>query len=94
MEAPPPVYLDYNGTTPLDDAVSAAMLPYLQGRFGNPSSGHWFGVKEKEAVAGARADVALLIGADPAEISFTSGGCKSLVGADPAEISFTSGECV
>ena len=73
-----PIYLDYNGTTPLDPAVAAAMLPYLQGRFGNPSSGHWFGVKEKEAVAGARADVALLIGADPAEISFTSGGTESV----------------
>jgi len=54
------------------------MMPYLEGRFGNPSSGHWFGVKEKQAVAAARADVATLIGADPSEITFTSGGTESV----------------
>ena len=74
-----PIYLDYNATTPLDPAVSSAMLPYLQGRFGNPSSGHWYGVKEKEAVETARARVAALLGAaDPSEIIFTSGGTESV----------------
>mmetsp|Transcript_24868 Transcript_24868/g.59069 ORF Transcript_24868/g.59069 Transcript_24868/m.59069 type:complete len:386 (+) Transcript_24868:35-1192(+) len=73
-----PIYLDYNATTPLDPKVQAAMLPYVQGRFGNPSSGHWYGVKEKEAVNKARADVAALVGADPEEIIFTSGGTESV----------------
>ena len=73
-----PIYLDYNATTPLDDAVSAAMLPYLQGRFGNPSSGHWYGVKEKQAVGHAREQVASLIGCGPAELIFTSGGTESV----------------
>ena len=76
-EPEPPIYLDYNATTPLDPSVSAAMLPYLQGRFGNPSSGHWYGVKEKEAVELARSHVAGLIGARSSEIVFTSGGSES-----------------
>mmetsp|Transcript_30249 Transcript_30249/g.74352 ORF Transcript_30249/g.74352 Transcript_30249/m.74352 type:complete len:383 (-) Transcript_30249:497-1645(-) len=73
-----PIYLDYNATTPLDPKVQAAMLPYLQGRFGNPSSGHWYGVKEKAAVNGARKDIADLLGAAPGEITFTSGGTESV----------------
>ena len=73
-----PIYLDYNATTPLDPAVCSAMLPYLQGRFGNPSSGHWYGVKEKEAVETARGRVASLIGAAHAsEIIFTSGATSA-----------------
>jgi cysteine desulfurase len=76
--AQPPIYLDYNATTPLDDAVSASMLPYLQGRFGNPSSGHWYGIKEKQAVNTARENVAALIGCEPAELIFTSGGTESV----------------
>mmetsp|Transcript_63348 Transcript_63348/g.53691 ORF Transcript_63348/g.53691 Transcript_63348/m.53691 type:complete len:388 (+) Transcript_63348:26-1189(+) len=72
-----PIYLDYNATTPLDPAVSAVMMPYVQGRFGNPSSGHWYGVKEKEAVHTARAHVAALINAKAGEIIFTSGGTES-----------------
>lgn len=72
-----PVYLDYNATTPLLPEVVAAMLPYLTEHFGNPSSGHIYGVRAKEAVATARAQVAALLGASPDEIVFTGGGTES-----------------
>jgi cysteine desulfurase len=71
------IYLDYNATTPLDPDVVEAMLPYLQEHYGNPSSGHWFGVQAKAAVERAREQVAALLGADPSEIVFTSGGSES-----------------
>mmetsp|Transcript_25412 Transcript_25412/g.64095 ORF Transcript_25412/g.64095 Transcript_25412/m.64095 type:complete len:360 (-) Transcript_25412:181-1260(-) len=54
------------------------MLPYLQGRFGNPSSGHWYGVKEKKAVNQARGEVAALLNAEPDEVTFCSGGTESV----------------
>ncbi len=72
-----PVYLDYNGTTPVDPAVLKAMLPYLQGEYGNPSSIHALGVRAHDAVEAARAEVAALIGAAPDEIIFTSGGTEA-----------------
>ena len=71
------IYLDYNATTPLDSSVFEAMLPYLQEHYGNPSSGHWFGAQAKAAVEHARVQVAALLGADPSEIVFTSGGSES-----------------
>lgn len=71
------VYLDYNATTPVLAEVKEAMLPYLDELFGNPSSGHWFGRRAREAVELARARVARLIGASPEEIVFTSGGTES-----------------
>lgn len=71
------IYLDHNATTPLDRNVFEAMLPYLREHFGNPSSGHWFGVQAKVAVEQAREQVAALLGADPSEIVFTSGGSES-----------------
>lgn len=71
------IYLDYNATTPLDPNVFEAMLPYLREHFGNPSSGHWFGAQAKAAVEHAREQVAALLGADPSEIVFTSGGSES-----------------
>ena len=74
---PSPVYLDYNGTTPLDPRVIAAMMPYLSVEFGNPSSAHWYGIKPKQALIKARAQVADLIGCRPDEIIFTSGGTES-----------------
>ena len=67
-----PIYLDYNATTPVAPAVAAAMLPYLREHFGNPSSGHVYGQRTREAVARARAQVAALIGAAPSELVFTS----------------------
>jgi len=73
----PPIYLDYNGTTPHDPEVIAAMQPFLKSEFGNPSSAHWFGTKPREAVAAARGRVAELLGCTPQEIFFTSGGTES-----------------
>jgi cysteine desulfurase len=72
-----PIYLDYNATTPLTPQVIAAMRPYLEEHFGNPSSNHHFGHIAKAAVEKARGQVAALIGANPDEIIFTSGGTES-----------------
>ncbi len=71
------IYLDYNATTPIDPAVLKAMLPYLKDNFGNPSSGHVYGQRAKEAVEHARKQVAQLIGAKAEEVVFTSGGTES-----------------
>jgi cysteine desulfurase len=73
----PPIYLDYNATTPLDPAVVAAMLPYLQTHFGNPSSTHEYGRLAHDAVEQARRDVAGLLAAQPDEIVFTGGGTEA-----------------
>jgi cysteine desulfurase len=72
-----PIYLDYNATTPIDPAVLDAILPYLREHFGNPSSSHAFGRTAHEAVDNARQKVAGLIGAQPDEILFTSGGSEA-----------------
>ncbi len=72
-----PIYLDYNATTPVDPAVREAMLPWLAGAFGNPSSQHAYGRAAHAAVARARAEVAGLIGARPDEIVFTGGGTEA-----------------
>ena len=71
------IYLDYNATTPLDSAVVEAMLPYLRDHSGNPSSSHAFGKTAHEAVDQARTQVAELLGAQPDEIVFTSGGTEA-----------------
>src|SRR4051812_734208 len=73
----PPVYLDYNASTPLDPAVAAAMRPLLETAFGNPSSGHWAGAAAKSALEHARGQVAALLGAGADEIVFTSGGSEA-----------------
>lgn len=72
-----PIYLDYNATTPIAKEVADAMLPYLYDHFGNPSSGHPYGVQARLAIDLARRQVADLIGAQPAEIIFTSGGTEA-----------------
>src|SRR5260370_12298224 len=72
-----PIYLDYNAPTPLDPAVVEAMLPCLREHFGNPSSSHAFGKAGEEGVEKARKQVAELIGAQPDEITFTSGGTEA-----------------
>jgi cysteine desulfurase len=76
-ETLPPIYLDYNASTPLLPEVLDAMLPYLRERFGNPSSAHVYGQRLREAVTRARRQVAALIGSDGDEIVFTSGGTES-----------------
>jgi len=72
-----PIYLDYNGTTPVLPEVVEAMLPYLRDQFGNPSSSHVYGRRAAKAVARARAQVAALIGSAADEVLFTSGGTES-----------------
>jgi len=73
------IYLDYAATTPLDPAAYEAMQPYLRpgGAHGNPASDHLAGKRAREAVERARAQVAALIGALPAEIVWTSGATES-----------------
>ena len=73
----PPIYLDYNASTPIDPAVAAAMQPFLNGEFGNPSSGHWASAQAKAALERARGQVAALLGAAAEEIVFTSGGSEA-----------------
>ena len=72
-----PIYLDYNGTTPHDPEVIAAMRPFLETEFGNPSNSHWYGIRPKKAVEAARQQVAGLLNCQPQEVFFTSGGTES-----------------
>jgi cysteine desulfurase len=71
------IYLDNSATTRVDDEVVAAMLPYFTEQFGNASSTHQWGQRAKQAIEDARAQVALLLGAQPTEITFLSGGTES-----------------
>jgi len=72
-----PIYMDYAATTPTDQRVVEAMLPYFGEIYGNPSSLHGFGQEARAAMEGARAKIAAFLGAKPAEIVFTSGGTES-----------------
>ena len=85
------VYLDYNATTPIDPLVAEAMLPYVHGLYGNPSSGHFFGRSARAGVDHARAQVASLLGCGTDSLIFTSGGTeannhaiKGIAWADPS----------
>ncbi|NIJ50362.1 cysteine desulfurase family protein [Rhizomicrobium electricum] len=70
-----PIYLDHNATTPIDSCVLEAMMPFLTGSFGNPSSiEHEHGHEAAVAVDRAREQVASVIGAQTSEIVFT-GSC-------------------
>ena len=71
------IYLDYNATTPIDPQVAEAMLPYIHGLFGNPSSGHSFGLAARQGVDHARQQVANLLGCGEDELIFTSGGTEA-----------------
>ena len=71
------IYLDYNATTPIDPQVAAAMLPYVHGLFGNPSSSHSFGLAARQGVDKARSQVAGLLGCAVGDLIFTSGGTEA-----------------
>lgn len=71
------IYFDHNATTPLDPRVLEAMLPYLSGPYGNASSVHRYGRAARDAIEAARVQVAALAGAQPSELTFTSGATES-----------------
>jgi cysteine desulfurase len=70
-------YFDHNATTPVDDAVFEAMLPYFRKEFGNASSRHELGVTARRAINEAREQVASAVGVYPSQVIFTSGGSEA-----------------
>lgn len=77
MTTMPPIYLDFNATTPIDPMVATAMRPWLDVEFGNPSSSHTYGQQARAAVAQARTEVAKLINATASEIVFTGNASEA-----------------
>ena len=74
-----PIYMDYGATTPVDQRVVDAMVPWLREHFGNPASrSHAWGWEAEAAVEKAREEVAALVNADPREIVWTSGATESI----------------
>src|SRR5512143_1207976 len=71
------IYLDYAATSPVDPAVTAAMLECLTHEFGNPSSQHAAGRRARRLVEAARAAVAVRVGAAPERLLFTSGATEA-----------------
>src|ERR671912_957222 len=71
------IYLDHNATTPVDTEAVDAMTRALQHLFGNASSVHYYGQQAKAAIDDARSSVAALIGGEPSEVIFTSGGTEA-----------------
>jgi cysteine desulfurase len=71
------IYLDNNATTQLDPGVIEEMVPFLREHYGNPSSGYAFAAKARKAVDFARERLGALLGCEPSEIVFTSGGTES-----------------
>lgn len=72
------VYLDNAASTQLQKAVFLAMKPYLEGKFGNPSSLHDQGRESKTAIEESRSKISKVLGANPKEIIFTAGGTESI----------------
>ena len=70
-------YFDHDATTPVDERVLEAMLPYLRGQYGNASSRHELGTAARKAVNRAREQVAALIGVQPVQVIFMSGGTEA-----------------
>ena len=73
----PHVYFDHNATTPLDERVLEAMLPFLRDQYGNASSRHELGTQARKAVNRAREQVAALVNVQPSQIVFVSGGTEA-----------------
>jgi cysteine desulfurase len=71
------IYLDFNASTPVAPEVAAAMSPFLEEAYGNPSSLHWAGLPARDAVETARSQVAALLCCDATEVVFTSGGTEA-----------------
>lgn len=71
------IYLDYNASTPVDPRVLDVMVPLFQSHYGNPSSTHWAGRESAGIIQHARQQTASLIGAQPENIVFTSGGSEA-----------------
>lgn len=71
------VYFDHNATTALDNRVLDAMLPWMRGQSGNPTSRHVFGRTARTAIEHARAQVAEACGAYPSQVVFTSCGTEA-----------------
>lgn len=72
-----PIYLDHAASTPVRPEVLEAMLPFLGGSFGNPSSAHRFGRAARAALEQARREVAQAAGVEPNQVVFTSGGTEA-----------------
>ncbi len=72
-----PIYFDYNASKPVDPAVAAAMRPFLEAPYGNPSSGHWASAPAKVALENPRGKVAALLGCAADKVVFTSGGSEA-----------------
>jgi len=71
------IYFDYAATTPIDERVIRSMTPFLNEKFGNPSSMHFFGSDAKKALEKSRVIIAKSINANPDEIIFTSSATES-----------------
>ena len=71
------IYADNAATTKLSPVALEAMMPYLTGEYGNPSSLYRFAGAARKALEESRADIAACLNADPGEIVFTSGGTES-----------------
>lgn len=88
------IYFDHAATTPIDDKVLEAMIPFLKENYGNANSAHQLGRTSKVAIEDAREHIAKMLNAEPSEIIFTSGGTESdnaiikgiIAGTDKKEI--------
>ena len=70
------IYLDNSATTKIDEEFFSAMMPWMQEKFGNPSSPYALGRQSRVVIEEAREEIASSINAHPAEIIFTSGGTE------------------
>lgn len=71
------IYFDHAATTPIDERVLEAMMPFLKENYGNANSAHQLGRTSKVAIEDARENIAKMLNAEPSEIIFTSGGTES-----------------